>query len=285
MNFNTEYNTRIKEIDDFIENYIDSVSDTQELIRESMKYAVLNGGKRLRSILCIEIAKVQNVDEDVALKFAAAIEFIHAYSLVHDDLPCMDDDDMRRGKPSCHKKYGEAIAVLTGDALLTLAFSIMSEACLLCENQVNAVKAVNYVAKKAGMCGMINGQVIDINNENNTSADLNLLLKLVEKKTSELISAAIVAPVIISGADDATVKFYEDFADNLGIAFQIRDDFEDTAQDGKDDGSPNFINILGKENALKYIKEYIKKTDDAITQIKNNKFIAQMSDYLFKSFK
>ena len=285
MNFNTEYNTRIKEIDDFIENYIDSVSDTQELIRESMKYAVLNGGKRLRSILCIEIAKVQNVDEDVALKFAAAIEFIHAYSLVHDDLPCMDDDDMRRGKPSCHKKYGEAIAVLTGDALLTLAFSIMSEACLLCENPVNAVKAVNYVAKKAGMCGMINGQVIDINNENNTSADLNLLLKLVEKKTSELISAAIVAPVIISGADDATVKFYEDFADNLGIAFQIRDDFEDTAQDGKDDGSPNFINILGKENALKYIKEYIKKTDDAITQIKNNKFIAQMSDYLFKSFK
>ena len=285
MNFNTEYNARIKKIDEFIENYIDSVSDTQELIRESMKYAVLNGGKRLRSILCIEIAKVQNVDEEVALKFAAAIEFIHAYSLVHDDLPCMDDDDMRRGKPSCHKKYGEAIAVLTGDALLTLAFSIMSEACLLCENPVNAVKAVKYVAKKAGMCGMINGQVIDINNENNTSADLNLLLKLVEKKTSELISAAIVAPVIISGADDATVEFYEDFADNLGIAFQIRDDFEDTAQDGKDDGSPNFINILGKENALKYIKEYIKKTDDAITQIKNNKFIAQMSDYLFKSFK
>ena len=285
MNFNTEYNARIKKIDEFIENYIDSVSDTQELIRESMKYSVLNGGKRLRSILCIEIAKVQNVDEEVALKFAAAIEFIHAYSLVHDDLPCMDDDDMRRGKPSCHKKYGEAIAVLTGDALLTLAFSIMSEACLLCENPVNAVKAVKYVAKKAGMCGMINGQVIDINNENNTSADLNLLLKLVEKKTSELISAAIVAPVIISGADDATVEFYEDFADNLGIAFQIRDDFEDTAQDGKDDGSPNFINILGKENALKYIKEYIKKTDDAITQIKNNKFIAQMSDYLFKSFK
>ncbi len=285
MNFNTEYNARIKEIDEFIENYIDSVSDTQELIRESMKYAVLNGGKRLRSILCIEIAKVQNVSKEAALKFAAAIEFIHAYSLVHDDLPCMDDDDLRRGKPSCHKKYGEAIAVLTGDALLTLAFGIMSEACLSCENPANAVKAVNYVAKKAGMCGMINGQVIDINSENNTSADLNLLLKLVEKKTSELISAAIVAPVIISGADDASVKFYENFADNLGIAFQIRDDFEDIMQDGKDDGSPNFINILGKENALKYIKEYIKKTDDAIAQIKNNEFIAQMSDYLFKSFK
>lgn len=285
MNFNTEYNARIKEIDEFIENYIDSVSDTQELIRESMKYAVLNGGKRLRSILCIEIAKVQNVSKEAALKFAAAIEFIHAYSLVHDDLPCMDDDDLRRGKPSCHKKYGEAIAVLTGDALLTLAFGIMSEACLSCENPANAVKAVNYVAKKAGMCGMINGQVIDINSENNTSADLNLLLKLVEKKTSELISAAIVAPVIISGADDASVKFYENFADNLGIAFQIRDDFEDIMQDGKDDGSPNFINILGEENALKYIKEYIKKTDDAIAQIKNNEFIAQMSDYLFKSFK
>ena len=285
MNFNTEYNARIKEIDEFIEDYIDSVSDTQELIRESMKYAVLNGGKRLRSILCIEIAKVQNVSKEAALKFAAAIEFIHAYSLVHDDLPCMDDDDLRRGKPSCHKKYGEAIAVLTGDALLTLAFGIMSEACLSCENPANAVKAVNYVAKKAGMCGMINGQVIDINNENNTSADLNLLLKLVEKKTSELISAAIVAPVIISGADDASVKFYENFADNLGIAFQIRDDFEDIIQDGKDDGSPNFINILGKESALKYIKEYIKKTDDAIAQIKNNEFIAQMSDYLFKSFK
>ena len=284
MEFLNEYSKRIKKIDNYIENYIDSITDTQPNLKEAIKYAVLNGGKRLRSILCIEFAKLNDVNEDLAYAFACAIEFIHAYSLVHDDLPCMDDDDFRRGMPSCHKKYGEGMAVLVGDALLTLAFDIMSFYSEKCEYPKNCIKAINFVACKAGMCGMINGQVIDINNTDNKNADYDLLLKLVDKKTSELICASVVTPAILAGVDDKKIKKFSEFASNLGIAFQIRDDFEDVEQDGGDDGSPNFINILGQDKARKTIVEYVKKCDLFISEFDNNEFLCEFFNYLFADF-
>lgn len=283
MSFKEKYDLRVKKIDAYIENYLDSICDTQPNFLEAVKYSVLNGGKRIRSILCTEIARIFGIDDESAYGFAAAIEFIHAYSLVHDDLPCMDDDDFRRGMPSCHKKFGESIAVLTGDSLLTLAFELMADICV--KNGKNAAKAMKYVAQKAGLCGMINGQVIDINNSGNNKADLPLLMKLVEKKTSELICASVVSPVIMSGADEDTINFYEKFAFYLGIAFQIRDDFEDIDQDDGDDGSPNFINVLGIDKASDYIKEFVAKTDDAVKKIPDNTFIAELTDFLFESFR
>ncbi len=284
MNFKEVYTSKIKKIDTYIEKYIDSVTDTQPVLNEAIKYSVLNGGKRLRSILCMEIAAINGVEDDVSYAFACAIEFIHAYSLVHDDLPSMDNDDFRRGKPSCHKKYGEAIAILVGDALLTLAFELMSTSVIESANPVLTAKAMEYVAKKAGMCGMINGQVIDINNASNKNADYKLLLELVDKKTSELIKSAVVAPVIISGADEGKIKLYTEFASNLGIAFQIRDDFEDISQDDNDEGSPNFINILGKDKAYATIREYINKTKLILNSIDNSDFLLQMHNYLFGNF-
>ena len=284
MNFKEEYKNKIKKIDTYIENYIDSIYDTQLVLSEAIKYSVLNGGKRLRSILCIEIAKINGVNEETAYAFASAIEFIHAYSLVHDDLPSMDNDDFRRGMPSCHKKYGEAIAILVGDALLTLAFELMAGAVAKSESPQISANAMEYVAKKAGMCGMINGQVIDINNATNKDADYELLLKLVDKKTSELIKSAVVAPVIISGANEEKISQYTEFASNLGIAFQIRDDFEDMSQDGDDDGSPNFINMLGKDKAYETIKEYIGKTKLILNSIGNCEFLIEMHNYLFGDF-
>lgn len=238
---------------------------------EAMRYSVENGGKRIRPMLTLEFCRMCGGSVEAALPLACAIEFIHTYSLIHDDLPCMDDDGMRRGKPSSHIKFGEANALLAGDSLLTFAFQSAGEAEDIPADAV--AKAVSLLARASGCAGMIAGQVQDLENENKTVAadDLRSVDIL---KTGELIRCACQLGCIAAGADDKKLEAARVYAENLGIAFQIVDDILDVTSDeatlGKPVGSDaencknTYVSLLGLEEAKKIAAELTRKAIDAL---------------------
>ena len=238
---------------------------------EAMRYSVENGGKRIRPMLTLEFCRMCGGSVEAALPLACAIEIIHTYSLIHDDLPCMDDDDMRRGKPSSHIKFGEANALLAGDSLLTFAFQSAGEAEDIPADAV--AKAVSLLARASGCAGMIAGQVQDLENENKTVAadDLRSVDIL---KTGELIRCACQLGCIAAGADDNKLEAARVYAENLGIAFQIVDDILDVTSDeatlGKPVGSDaencknTYVSLLGLEEAKKIAAELTRKAIDAL---------------------
>ncbi len=225
---------------------------------EAMRYAVLGGGKRYRPLLVLAAAEALGADAPLALPFACGLEFIHSYSLVHDDLPCMDDDDTRRGRPSCHKAFGEDVALLAGDALLTLAFEIMAGA----EVPPRLGPARNQIlleaARSAGVDGMIGGQWLDISYTADRSAQLEELMR---KKTGALIVLAVRAGALVAGAKKAPLEALTAYAQNLGLAFQIRDDLIDAAEaDGKPGSDkPNFAAIAGPEKARQTLFDLVSE--------------------------
>lgn len=222
-------------------------------IEEMLKYSLDSGGKRIRPLLCLEFCAAAGGDVKNALDFACAVEFIHTYSLIHDDLPCMDNDDMRRGKPSSHIKFGEANALLAGDALLTHAFSLVADSALKGKVSAgSAVKAVKELSVLSGMQGMIGGQYIDLKYEN-TPATLPVLLEMDTLKTAALIECACVMGLIAAGADEDDTAYARDFARELGIAFQIKDDVleaedESESSDVKN-GKVTYVSLFGIEKA------------------------------------
>lgn len=238
---------------------------------EAMRYSVENGGKRIRPMLTLEFCRMCGGSVEAALPLACAIEFIHTYSLIHDDLPCMDDDDMRRGKPSSHIKFGEANALLAGDSLLTFAFQSAGEAEDIPADAV--AKAVSLLARASGCAGMIAGQVQDLENENKTVAadDLRSVDIL---KTGELIRCACQLGCIAAEADDMKLEAARVYAENLGIAFQIVDDILDVTSDeatlGKPVGSDaencknTYVSLLGLEEAKRIAAELTRKAIDAL---------------------
>ena len=196
-------------------------------IHEAMRYSVFAGGKRIRPILCLETARIFRTDVSAALHPACAIEFIHTYSLIHDDLPALDNDDLRRGKPTCHKKFGEAIAILAGDALLTLAFETLGAAPVSAELRA---KMVTEVATSAGTIkGMVGGQVADLEAEGK-SVGPEILEYIHRSKTAALIRAAITTGAISGGAPEADVGRLRHFGETLGWAFQVTDDILDVEE-------------------------------------------------------
>ena len=196
-------------------------------IHEAMRYSVFAGGKRLRPVLCLEAARLFADPPDAAVPAGCAIEFIHTYSLIHDDLPALDNDDLRRGKPTCHKKYGEAIAILAGDGLLTLAFETLAQTPV---EAARGVRLIGEVARAAGTVrGMVGGQVADLEAEK-TRADLATLEYIHRSKTAALIRAACVAGAIAGGAADADVERLRNFGENIGWAFQVVDDILDVEE-------------------------------------------------------
>ncbi len=230
------------------------------------RYSVINGGKRIRPVLLLEFYKLCNGEDDCAYNFACALEMIHSYSLVHDDLPCMDNDDMRRGKPTCHKAYGESTALLCGDALLTEAFLVASKTMGIPADRV--VKALSHLASSAGVSGMIGGQVIDM--ADNTDSDDNVLFEMYRLKTGALLKTACAIGCILAGADEQLVETAEAFGEKLGIAFQIIDDILDGTSDtktlGKTAGSDekNNKDTIVVRLGVEYCRELAKKyTDEA----------------------
>lgn len=240
------------------------LSENGQLYDEIMtacRYAVLNGGKRIRPVLLLEFYKLCGKDDDCAYNFACALEMIHSYSLVHDDLPCMDNDDMRRGKPSCHKAFGESTALLCGDALLTEAFSVASKTLGIAPEKV--VKALAHLAASAGVNGMIGGQVIDM--EDNTGSDDDVLFEMYRLKTGALIKTACAIGCILAGADDELISIAEKFGEKVGIAFQIIDDILDSVGDTKTLGKPagsdekNNKDTIAVRLGVEYCRELAKK--------------------------
>ncbi len=241
----------------------------QKLILESSKYSLMAGGKRLRAAFLMEFCSIFGGSIEEALPFAAAIEMIHAYSLIHDDLPCMDNDDFRRGKPTNHKVYGEAIALLAGDNLLNSAYEVM-----LTESMSGSkyARAGALIAEAAGAYGMIGGQVLDIQEGIRSEEDLKLMVSL---KTGKLFYAACMAGAILGGAGLDSLPYVAEYAEKIGLAFQIVDDILDVKGDfeklGKtinsdaDNDKYTFVTAYGIEEAR---KKADKLTDEAIEALK-----------------
>ena len=226
-----------KIIDDGMEAALVSFCGAQDEIVEAMRYSAL-GGKRIRGILTIEFAKMLGCITEDVLPYALGIECVQAYSLVHDDLPCMDNDDMRRGKPSCHIAFGESTAVLAGDALLTHAFSVIAESKAAESHPERAVKAIAKLADYAGYRGMVGGQVLDLSAaEKEVSADE--LATIHALKTAALMKASAAMGCIAAGADAAKIEAAKSYALNIGLAFQIRDDILDVTGNAEELGKKN----------------------------------------------
>ena len=228
------------------------------LLFQAMRHSVLGGGKRYRPLLCLAAADAFAPEPAVILPFACAIELIHSYSLVHDDLPCMDDDDVRRGRPTCHKEFGEDVALLAGDGLLTLAFELMAEAEVPRRLLTKKIQVIRETAELAGAEGMIGGQLLDItfSAENATEASLG---ELMLKKTGALITASVRAGALLGGASSAGLKAITAFGENLGLAFQVRDDIHDAAERSKKGGpaGPNYARVFGPERARDRLRSFV----------------------------
>lgn len=237
---------------------------------EAMAYSTLGGGKRIRAFLVLEFCKIFGGNEAAALKFASALEMVHAFSLIHDDLPCMDDDDMRRGKPSCHIKYGEAHALIAGDALIMLAFSCAAGAPASAETSLEAVR---ILAENAGARGMCGGQAMDMYAES-TRVSYDYLKKLQSLKTGALIEAAVKLGCVSASVDDERLEDAVRYARSIGRAFQIIDDILDVEGDeatlGKRIGSDaqsdktTFVSELGLDGAR---AEAARLTDEAVAAV------------------
>ncbi len=229
-----------------------------EAVREAMSYSLEAGGKRLRPILTLAVADTLNYKDNSVMDVACALELIHTYSLIHDDLPAMDNSDLRRGKPTCHKVFGEANAVLAGDALLTLAFEVLGRYGLNCGSAKKAMQITCEMAKAAGVTGMIGGQVLDLESEgkNISSSELETMSRM---KTGALLKASVDCGAVAADATEAQKEILGEYAADIGTAFQIVDDlldYESSEEElGKPVGSdrerfkPNYPSVLGPEKA------------------------------------
>ena len=292
-----QMNKKIEEFSQLIEEnlykYFNTYFDEYKILFDSMEYSVKNGGKRVRPLLTMLFCDACGGDPLKAVQLAVAVEYIHTYSLIHDDLPCMDDDDYRRGKPSNHKVYGEAMALLAGDGLLTAAFeriATWSRAGLI-DSDV-AINAISELSAYAGSRGMIGGQVIDIQNEDNKDIKLETLMMLDNLKTGALIEAACSLGCIAARANDDNIQAAKEFASNIGLAFQIKDDILDVTSSfeklGKaigsdiENGKTTYVTLLGVEECQKLVD---KLTDDALKALdafENNEALKEYALYLAK---
>ena len=270
---NKKYTTDeyIRMINAALEDSLEKCGDN--VVSKAMKYSVRNGGKRIRPLLLLEFCRLCGGDVESALPFACAVEMIHTYSLIHDDLPCMDNDDMRRGKPSCHIKFKEHFALLAGDSLLTYAFSSVLSSSAAKNDPEMTLEALSVLAEGAGNGGMIGGQVIDLESEG-IQISSETLEKMDRLKTGALIKASCVMGVIAAHGTDESKKAAATFAEKLGQAFQVVDDILDVIGNEETLGKPigsdaeseksTYVSLLGLEMSQIFAK---KLTDEALKSL------------------
>lgn len=256
---------------DIINSNLKSYSKSLEFnteFKEIFDYSVLDGGKRIRPVLALVSYNMFNDNLDEVMPFALAIELIHSYSLIHDDLPSMDNDDYRRGKESVHKKYGQAMAILAGDGLLNLAFELMSEDIKNSKDYfiMNKIRAMTYISQMSGTRGMIYGQIDDIKDNRDISEDD--IISIYKRKTGGLFKAAIITGPLVAGANQEIVDIFEDFAEDFGLAFQVFDDILDKKQD-EEAGKISLVTVAGEELALEYGRKYYNSALNSIERMKN----------------
>ena len=254
-------------------------------LQEAMRYSLLAGGKRVRPVLALAFCQMLGGEPAEALPLACALELVHTYSLIHDDLPCMDDDDMRRGRPTCHTVYGEATAVLAGDALLAEAFRMIAEAPgLSCEQKT---EAVGILARACGGDGMVAGQLLDVDQNAANEDELRLLCRL---KTGAMIQAAAELGCVAAGASPETRPVAAAYGGHIGLAFQVRDDMLNVtaseAELGKPVGSDRaeckktFVDVLGLEGCGAVVAEETRLAKEALAGFENAEFLSRMADTL-----
>lgn len=273
-------------VENSLPSFLPSALNGQDEVVEAMKYSLTNGGKRLRPVLTLEFCKACGGDRHDAIEAACAVEFIHTYSLIHDDLPCMDNDDYRRGKPSCHKEFSEDIALLAGDGLLTHAFQIISDSDM---SDSAKAKAVSLLAENAGVGGMLGGQVLDLKYEigNPTVKELLTVHKM---KTGALIAAACIMGCIAAGADSAKIAAASRFAYYIGIAFQIKDDILDVVGSSDKLGKPigsdadnnktTYVTKVGLTKVQSDVELLTQKGLKELEVFEDSEFISMLADRL-----
>ena len=275
-----EKNKKIEGIDAALKKYL--AGDTPPILWDAMRYSLFTGGKRLRPQLLLAACTGLGGDDNIAMPFACSIEMIHTYSLIHDDLPAMDNDDIRRGNPTCHIKYGEAMAILAGDALLNLAFEIMGDAC---KEHPEHIEAMTTISRASGAYGMIAGQAVDILSENK-SIDECALCYIHANKTGALFKACLDVGGILGGANDFQRSSLSEIGDSLGRAFQIRDDLLDITLSTEEMGKPamsdiknnkfTYVSLYGREQALEDCNALTSKAKGLIQklQLKNTDLLS-----------
>jgi len=279
-----------------LDRYIVEKETPEKIIYQAIKYSIMAGGKRLRPVLALAVCEMLEGNVADVLPYACAIEMIHTYSLIHDDLPAMDNDDYRRGRLTSHKIYGEAIAILAGDALLNYSFEIMlSDIASGNNNQVDILRKVNamkLIANSAGTNGMIGGQVVDLQSEEKqiSSETLEYIHRC---KTGALIKAPIMAAATICKADEKVLKALEKYAENIGLAFQVKDDILDVegnsqkmgkkAGSDADNNKATFVTLYGLEKSKEMLKNI---TEEAVRSIEffgeKSEFLIELCEYLLK---
>ena len=279
-----------REYREFVEDYLrvnvaNFDSEPQEKLFSAMRYSLLAGGKRLRPIFTFDFCRMCGRDWREAAPFAAAVEMIHTYSLIHDDLPCMDNDDYRRGRLTNHKVYGEALAVLAGDALLTDAFAMAARTKVADPGQLGFAIAV--LSECAGSLGMVGGQVLDIMSEERILTEQEVL-DIQTRKTGALINAACVLGVIAGGGSEAQIRAAAEFAGSLGMAFQIRDDMLDVIGDagalgkavGVDEGKNTFVRLYGLEKCEQMVHRLTDTAIKALEAFDDHEYMQAMAQSL-----
>jgi geranyltranstransferase len=289
MDFISELKKRSDFIEEEIYSYLPAEEGYQKTLFSAMNYSYKAGGKRLRPILIMESYRLCGGKGSDYLPYAAAIEMIHTYSLIHDDLPALDNDDLRRGKKTNHKVFGEAMAILAGDGLLNYAYEVILGHALTSSDHLSAIKACKVIADGAGIYGMVGGQVVDVESESR-DIDLDRLNFIHLNKTAAIIVACMKAGAYLAGADDSKVEKLEAFGRNLGLAFQIADDILDIEGDekllGKHIGSDiendkaTYPHILGMERSKEISRDLIAQAKRNIEDFEGKDFLIGLADYV-----
>ncbi len=292
MEFKNWFEEKVNIVDEYLAQIVEVKENPQNIIYEAMNYSLLSGGKRLRPVLLLGIYEIYKDDLKGALPFACVMELIHTYSLIHDDLPAMDNDDYRRGRLSNHKKFGEANAILAGDGLLNKAFEIGIEAAINSNsiNAINAIKALKIIADSSGTEGMIGGQVVDMYGEVkiNSIEELKYMYSL---KTGAIIKSSVIAGAILAGASEKEIKALEDYSEKIGLAFQIEDDILDVTgtqeELGKAIGSDaannkiTYLTFKGIDDAKKDVMKFTEEAIESLNIFGNRAYyLIELAKYL-----
>lgn len=294
MDFKTKYAIYLKRTEDKINDFFCENSSPQKTVFDAMRYAICGGGKRIRPILTQATAEIFGVCPEDAATLGLAVECIHNYSLIHDDMPCMDDDDLRRGRPTCHIVFGEDMAMLAGDGLLNMASEILSNIDNFKSlNADRLLRIINCLLSASGVFGMIGGQVVDLESEERESISLDELNYLHENKTGALIRAAAMCGCIAGNADIDKMKAIDEYARRLGLAFQIKDDILDVVGDEKllgkpigsdaESGKNTYVSIMGLDVAKQMLKENTEAAKTALKPIGDSGwFLTELAQWLLE---
>lgn len=292
VNFQDELTKRTEDAERVIKDFLPAEEGFARTMAQAMNYSMLAGGKRLRPILIQETYRLFGSEGKVVELFMAGMEMIHTHSLIHDDLPALDNDDYRRGRLTTHKVYGEAMGVLSGVALLNYAYETMLQAFSLTEDQDRVIRALRVMAEKTGIHGMLGGQSVDVENDGKP-LEKEMLDYIYRNKTSALIEASMMTGAILAGADEHEVSVVEEAAGNIGLAFQIQDDILDVTSTDEELGKPvhsdeknnkvTYVTLFGIEKASEQVEMLSEKAVELLKSLnKNNEFLYLLIEKLIK---